>query len=243
MRRSRAASSRRLRAEARSQPSSQTKLMLALEETSQVCSLEPASMSAAQLAATPSSHSASDSDSASPMTGQSRLLPLLERAGVAPSSHSGSEPSAQAKDPLLSRAGALPFSQVAATTVGIVPLGALASVCLPRCLLAWRALPLCEDGAHVWVPCFALRCGQASLCVCASVCEGPSSAATSTARNTANVRAEAKRRVDELRSKAIVAEGGGDLLAHRRRAVRARACARSLDEVGNTNSCSVRAGV
>src|SRR5580692_3733195 len=179
------------------------KLESALEETSQACSSEPGSVPWAQTAARPSSHSASDSDSSSPMTGHRRLLPLPERAGVAPFSHSGSEPSAQEKEPLLSRAGALPSSQDAAVSAGTVSLGPWASECLPGCLLAWRVLPLRESCVHTCVRRFALACEQAILCVCASVCEGPSSAATSTARNTANVTVEAKRRVDVLMSKAI----------------------------------------
>jgi len=64
--------------------------------------------------ASPSSHSASlELDSPSSVAAHTRLLRLLESVGVAPSSHSGSEPSSHAKDPFLARTGVLPSSQEA----------------------------------------------------------------------------------------------------------------------------------
>ncbi len=101
-----------------------------------------------------------------------RLLPLREGVGVAPSSHSGSEPSSQEKEPSLARTGRLPSSQWAGH-------GGLEGSCAVflRVLASWRrasrgACPCARTAVQAWTPCLALAWAaleQAALCVWASV--------------------------------------------------------------------------
>lgn len=93
-------------------PASQLKLEPSLLDVSQGCS--PATVAQTDPS---SSHSAAvELDSATLETGHTRLLPLREAVGVAPFSHSGSEPSLQEKVPSVPRTGVWPPSQCAGWT-------------------------------------------------------------------------------------------------------------------------------
>jgi hypothetical protein len=132
---------------------------------------------ASRVGALPSSQIASaDPDWPLDPTLQRRVEPSLESTGVEPFSHPGSDSSSQEKEPLASRVGALPSSQIAG--IGLVPAGgfvlsaaagffpsaclAVGTACLAWCTLAFtRAwdflllpcdLNVCFDCAHAWAP-------------------------------------------------------------------------------------------
>src|ERR1700722_345010 len=90
--------------------------------------------------------------------------------------------------------------------------GALVSACLERCLRPC-ALPLCDERSQACavrlVFAWGVELGQlAALRVCANVCAGPSSAATSAIAHAKSVRVEVRRRVDLW----IDREGGGAIV-------------------------------
>jgi hypothetical protein len=125
------------------------------------------------------------------MTGHTRCLP--RGVGIAPFSHSGSEPSSQANEPSPENAGRLPSAHWAAANGCELDL-LLALACLVVHLPERCPLCLWDDCLQVGVLHLVLAWvfGQLDRCAWASVCVGVISATASAASASISIRAEAR---------------------------------------------------